>query len=77
MAKNISTGPITADKLYIGPLTVDKVYFGPILVWQNAQALAAPSISVSGSILTITDNSSVAESFNVYVDNILATNVSV
>lgn len=81
MAKNIFSGSLVADSIYFGTLDVDKVYFGNILVWEKQvlPKLLAPSITLSDSILTIIDNSEgeIAESFNVYIDSILATNVLV
>ena len=80
MAKNISFGSITADKMFWGNVSVDKVYFGNILVWEASSTptlqLPAPTIELNVNILDIYDNSEgLAESFNLYIDNAFVDNV--
>ena len=79
MAKNISMGSLTANKLFLGQDEVFKVYLGQFLVWENSstQQLLPPTISLQNTILTIIDNNAgeIAESFNIYIDGVLETNV--
>ena len=79
MSKDIFFGSLQADKLFFGTQEVNKVYFGNILVWEAASApqIDAPTLTQYGMDIVITDNSEgrVAESFNIYVDDVLVDNI--
>ena len=68
-------GTNNIGKVYFGNLEVSKIYLGQVEIYSAEEQLAAPTLSLEGDTLTITDNSEMAESFDIYVDGVLEANV--
>ena len=71
----ISWGSSPISKVYWGNSEVSKIYYGDTEIYSAQEQLAAPTLSLSGDTLMITDNSEQAESFDLYVDGVYAANV--
>lgn len=71
----IHYGNNNIGKVYFGNSEVSKIYFGQVEIYSAEEQLAAPTLSLEGDTLTITDNSEMAESFDIYVDGVLEANV--
>lgn len=72
----LDVGTLSLAKAYANTLEVQKIYFGNIELYSAKEKLAAPTLSLSGDTLTITDNSGIAEIIDLYADGVYKASIS-